>query len=800
MNKSSYLKLLLAPVLLFAFFVLLLLPSCIEGIQNNQDVSFIYHIIVSVIVIAAFLFLTFKKRPYISPSYIAFCFIYIIINILVVALSIDFNASIKPFFNSVGASLLNCLTAGLFLFIVYKFFDIKTVRGFIDMFIVFMLIAFLYSAIAEFNTIIKSFTASGEDAHFYQVKSIFDGRNQYGFLLFTAIFFSFYLKNKETQFKTNLVLNIIIFVFFVGVVLSRSKLPLLFSFVLIAYHFVLFMVKEFKNRRKVFVGWAIALAIVIIALTLLVTVPALYNTTTFTAKLHNYVSEAFIGQAIRSFKYRLKDYENLAPLFTSWRIIFGYGALINPIEVNGEIVLANIDNAFVSSLVQGGIVQILILVLIYWVVIKKILMLHHYNKKLSVLFFIFLGFTFVYGLFESYGLFGHTLFNVILLISVFMIPSVEVLESRASLKDNTKVLHVVGSFDQGGTEAFILSYFNEIKKHVDVTFDVYCFNNVNPIMEEKLNSLGGKVYRGMAPSKKNMFKAKREFEKFLVAHPEYDIIHCSANFDSAIYLMVANEYNISKRIGHAHDILTGIRKDLIMKTKNVICRWNATQLVGCSLEAGKDIFGKSFLKSGVIINNSIDIERFTSVNKEDITELEKQYNLEGKIVFGNISRFEPKKNQTFIVDYFEKIHALNKDTILILGGVDGGDLDKIVNLVKEKGLDDSVKFIGPRDDVPVWLNVIDYYLMPSLYEGFGISALEAQVARCRVLISSNFPASIDLKLGNLKMLDLDIDKWINETAFEKARLEKNESIRLDDFDIRTNYKNLIRLYDISCEL
>lgn len=800
MNKSNYLKLLLAPVSLFIFFALLLLPSCIEGIQSNPDASFIYRIIVSVIVIGAFAFLTIKKRLYLSISFIALCCIYVIINLLVVVTSLDLSSSIKPFFNSVGASLLNCLTVALFLFVVHEFFDAKTIRVFLDMFIAFMLIAFLYSVIAEFNTIVKSFTASGEDAHYYQVKSIFDGRNQYGFLLFSAIFFVFYLKNKESKFKINVIQDLIIFVLFVGVVLSRSKLPLLFSTILIAYYFALFMVREFKNRRPVFIGWAVALTVVILASILLVTVPALYNSTAFTAKLHNYVSEAFIGQAIRSFKYRLKDYENLAPLFTSWRIIFGYGALINPIEVNGEVVLANIDNTFVSTLVQGGIIQVLLLALVYWIVIKKLLVLRHYNKKSSILFFISLGFTFVYGLFESYGLFGHTLFNVILLISVFMIPSLEVSEERLLLKEKNKVLHVVGSFDQGGTETFILSYLTEIREHTDMTFDIYCFNNVNPVMEEKLNNLGGKVFKGIAPSKKNMFKAKKEFVKFLVEHPEYDVIHCSANFDSAIYLMAANELGLGVRIGHAHDILTGIKRNLFMKIKNVICRWNATQLVGCSLEAGKDIFGNSFSKKGIVINNSINLEKFTGVNKQEIDNLIKQYNLASKIVFGNISRFEPKKNQEFIVNYFEKIHGSNKDTALILGGVDGGDLKKIQNLVKEKGLEDCVQFIGPRDDVPAWLNVIDYYLMPSLFEGFGISALEAQIAGCHVLISNNFPTSIDLKLGNLKMLNLDIDKWVEETTFEKAILNKKSGpVNLGDFDITTNYMKLVRLYGLSNE-
>lgn len=46
-------------------------------------------------------------------------------------------------------------------------------------------------------------------------------------------------------------------------------------------------------------------------------------------------------------------------------------------------------------------------------------------------------------------------------------------------------------------------------------------------------------------------------------------------------------------------------------------------------------------------------------------------------------------------------------------------------LAQEMGLESKVRFLGARSDIPVILHAADAYVMPSLYEGMSIAALEA---------------------------------------------------------------------------
>lgn len=51
----------------------------------------------------------------------------------------------------------------------------------------FSLVATLYASIFQFDTIINSFIAEGENAHFYQVTSFFASKNLYGLMIFIGM-------------------------------------------------------------------------------------------------------------------------------------------------------------------------------------------------------------------------------------------------------------------------------------------------------------------------------------------------------------------------------------------------------------------------------------------------------------------------------------------------------------------------------------------------------------------------------------------------------------------------------------
>ena len=66
-------------------------------------------------------------------------------------------------------------------------------------------------------------------------------------------------------------------------------------------------------------------------------------------------------------------------------------------------------------------------------------------------------------------------------------------------------------------------------------------------------------------------------------------------------------------------------------------------------------------------------------------------------------------------------------------------MDKMKEKVKKLGIEDSVYFLGARNEVEKYMQAMDVFLFPSLYEGLGLVAIEAQAAALKVIASDYIP-------------------------------------------------------------
>ena len=60
----------------------------------------------------------------------------------------------------------------------------------------------------------------------------------------------------------------------------------------------------------------------------------------------------------------------------------------------------------------------------------------------------------------------------------------------------------------------------------------------------------------------------------------------------------------------------------------------------------------------------------------------------------------------------------------------------IPQLVEKYEVQDRVKFIGKRDDIPELLNIFDMFCLPSIHEGMPLSILEAMACKNTVIVSN----------------------------------------------------------------
>ena len=332
-----------------------------------------------------------------------------------------------------------------------------------------------------------------------------------------------------------------------------------------------------------------------------------------------------------------------------------------------------------------------------------------------------------------------------------------------------KVL-VFGITDKpGGVESVIMNYYRNIDRN-NIQFDFLC-NTETIAYEDEIKSLGGKIYKITARSQ-NRIRYKKDMCNFFEAHSsEYESIWvnvCSlANID---YLKYAKKYGIKKRIIHAHNsqnMDSFLRGILHRINKKIVARY-ATNFWSCSNDSSKWFYNKKIEKSSkyLIIKNAIDLKRFM-YNDEIRKSYREKLKIEDKIVFGNVGRFHFQKNQLFLIRVFEKIQKEIENSVLVLVG-DGEDSAKIKNLIEELKISDKVLLLGFRNDVENVMQAMDVFIFPSVFEGLGIVAIEAQACGLPVYASNKvIPEDVNIDKQLLKFIDLNN----NENEWAKIIIE-----------------------------
>lgn len=321
---------------------------------------------------------------------------------------------------------------------------------------------------------------------------------------------------------------------------------------------------------------------------------------------------------------------------------------------------------------------------------------------------------------------------------------------------------------KGGTETFILNYARGLKAlgH-KIDFLVWC---ETPYMD-RYQDLEANLYY-ITAKHENIYKHIKELRDFFEKHNDYDVIWDNMNLMSNIdYVKMAHKHGIRKRIVHGHSIDSDagrLKKFLHRKNRKTVRRY-ATDLWCCSKDAGEFFFGTP--ENGIeytVIRNAIHVKDFI-FNEALRGRLREKYGISDKFVIGNLGRLAPEKYPAYILRVYEACRRFMPDSVLVLVG--GGVLeDKMKNLVKEREIPD-VYFLGYQDVPADFYNMFDIFVMPSLFEGFGMTAIEAQANGLPCLMSDLMPkdAFVTELATSLPIGDKDIPKWAGMIQEKRKR-------------------------------
>ena len=357
-----------------------------------------------------------------------------------------------------------------------------------------------------------------------------------------------------------------------------------------------------------------------------------------------------------------------------------------------------------------------------------------------------------------------------------------------------RVLHILQRMEAGGTQALLMNIYRKIDR-TKVQFDFLVVYKEKQFYDDEIEKMGGHVYKLSFREDLNLPKFQKELADFFAQHHEYKIVHCHAYTIGYFCLKAAKKAGIPVRIAHSHSnaAVHDVKLPLKLIMQKLFTRYS-TDLFACSEEAGKFAFkGKKF----GIVQNAIDSQKFIA-DANIREEIRKALRVENKFVVGHVGRMQPEKNHDFLIDVFAEIKRKKPDAELILVGT-GPLEDKIKNKVAEKDLSDCVHFLGNRKDMNRIYQAMDVFVFPSLFEGLGIVAIEAQAAGIPIVCSEGLPPETDITPIYRKLLLSDgAEKWAN-IALEmaqnlKAHTNMQQYVIDAGFDMDTTAKYMEGFY------
>lgn len=140
----------------------------------------------------------------------------------------------------------------------------------------------------------------------------------------------------------------------------------------------------------------------------------------------------------------------------------------------------------------------------------------------------------------------------------------------------------------------------------------------------------------------------------------------------------------------------------------------------------------------IYVRNSFSAKRVQEDAAQPYDEIEEYRHFQkpdqNDMIYANMGRLSPEKNQKNLIDAFYRLHEEFKDTKLYLLG-DGPLKEELENQIRRYHLEQDVIMTGNLDNPFALLRRCDCFVLPSLYEGQPMSVLEVRVLGLPIILS-----------------------------------------------------------------
>lgn len=265
---------------------------------------------------------------------------------------------------------------------------------------------------------------------------------------------------------------------------------------------------------------------------------------------------------------------------------------------------------------------------------------------------------------------------------------------------------------------------------------------------------------------------------------EFDLIHSHFTWSMGyVGARLKEKYNVPFIItAHGYDIYDLPFRDEEWSERIEYVLNSADYVITVSnsnLECIKKLDVKTPVK---VIPNGFRPDLFYPKNSEECKKiLQLPSDKETILTVGNLVEI---KGHKYLIEAMNEVVKHRKDVLCIIVG-SGKLKNKLEKQIKKLKLEDHVKLVGgkPHDEIPIWVNAADLFVLPSLRESFGVVQIEAMACGKPVVATYNGGSEEIITSGDYGLLvkpanpeelaekiliGLDME-WDYEKIFEYAK-------------------------------
>lgn len=355
-----------------------------------------------------------------------------------------------------------------------------------------------------------------------------------------------------------------------------------------------------------------------------------------------------------------------------------------------------------------------------------------------------------------------------------------------------KVLHVLRHLNPGGIECWLDRLLRRWPAENRPEFHFALELAEKGSLADGLKALG--AYMHHVPTPSDVRGSTRAWKRLLAEAGPFDVVHSHIHHASVIPLAWAKAAGVPVRIAHSHADLrcrpASILRQSYFSMARKLLPCFASRRIAVSRQAACDLFGEESSATDLFPCGS-DLEPLLAIEREGQP---------GRFTVAHVGRFVPEKNHEFVLKVFAGLYRQDPCARLLLVG-DGPLREQMESLAVHLGIGSVTEFAGSTLQVPHLLARADLFLFPSISEGLGLAAIEAQAAGLPVVMADHLPPELDLFPSHIRRLalQLPVELWMNairemrslpslSTAARRSKLECSL------FTIDSNISKLQEIY------